>query len=167
MITAAECKPHERPWRNWAVDRNLDDRWLERLNDLETFSLTSICEGHIDDNSSAVRRHPRIILRPKETYMKALTDHWYDQKDALTGAIQQIWPENNTIIECEIQHCIVQEGDKLTDAQDTFFRITSAHKRYTIEFSECVYRWFRRTIPRIRTFDQFMKTLIIIKGERG
>ncbi|HNS56795.1 MAG TPA: hypothetical protein PKO34_07060 [Smithellaceae bacterium] len=43
-----ECKSHERPWRDWAVDRNLDNQWLERLNKLETLNLVSICEGHID-----------------------------------------------------------------------------------------------------------------------
>jgi len=32
MQTAMECKPYQRCWRDWAVDRNLEDIWLARLN---------------------------------------------------------------------------------------------------------------------------------------
>lgn len=58
------------------MDRDLGDEWLERLNKLETFSLVSICEGHINVEQTSVKRRPCIILRPKEAHLRPLTEKW-------------------------------------------------------------------------------------------
>jgi hypothetical protein len=164
---STECKTHERPWRDWAVDLNLDDQWLERLNNLETFNLINICEGHIDVYPTSVKRSPRIILRPKEAYIRPLTVHWYDLKKALAAEIERIWPGGESIVEFEIQHRLVKNEDPLEDIEDIIVRVTSERKRDMMILSAWIQKWFRQTLSRIEAFDRFMKTLIIIKEEQG
>ena len=166
MASQLKCEMHERPWRDWAVDRNLDDRWLERLNNLESFSLVSICEGHLDVEPKCVKRRPCIILRPKEAYMMPLTVRWYELKEAIAMEIERIWPDKETIVEFEIQHRLVKNGDPLEDIEDIIIRITSDRKRDVVILPEWIDHWFRQALSRIETFDLFMKTLIIIKGEQ-
>jgi len=126
---AAECKPHERNWRDWAVDRNLDDGWLERLNNLESLDLVSICEGHLDVKSTSVRRRPCIILSPKNDYLRPITECWYDLKEALAGEIERIWTGKETIIEFEIQHRLVKDEEALADIEGIIMRIASVRKK--------------------------------------
>jgi hypothetical protein len=162
---STQCKPHERPWRDWAVDRNLDDQWLEHLNNLETFDLINICEGHIDVNPTSVKRNPRIILRPKEAHIRPLTVHWYDLKEAIGDEIERIWPGGESIIDFEIQHRLVKNDYGLEDIEDIIMRITSERKKDIMILPEWIDHWFRQTLSRIEAFDQFIKTLMIIKGE--
>ena len=166
MQQAVECKTYERPWQDWAVDKNLDDRWLERLNDLESLSLVSICEGHLDCEPKSVKRRPCIILRPKESYIMPLTVRWYELKDAIAVEIERIWPDKETIVEFEIQHRLVKSGDPLEDIEDIIIRITSDRRRDMMILPEWIDHWFRQVLSRIETFDRFMKIMIIIKGEQ-
>ena len=167
MASQLKCEMHERPWRDWAVDRNLDDRWLERLNNLESLSLVSICEGHLDVKPKCFKRRPCIILRPKEAYMMPLTVRWYELKEAIAVEIERIWPDKETIVEFEIQHRLVKNGDPLEDIEDIIIRITSDRKRDVVILPEWIDHWFRQALSRIETFDQFMKTLFIINKEQG
>ncbi len=167
MKTSMECKPYQRRWRDWAVDRNLEDIWLTRLNALETLDLVSICEGHLDVRPNSVKRRPCIILRPKMDYMIPLTIGWYDLKEALAAEIKRIWPDAETIVEFEIQHRLVQNGDDPEDIEDIIIRITLKRKRDAEVLPEWVVHWFRLSLIRIQDFDRFLKTLIIIKEEQG
>lgn len=162
-----ECKSYQRHWRDWTVDRNLEDIWLARLNSLETLDLVSICEGHTDAKPTSVKRRPCIILRPKKDYIMPLTVGWYDLKAALATEIERIWPDKETIVEFEIQHRLVQNGDHPDDIEDIIIRITSERKRDAAILPEWVVLWFRLSLIRIQEFDRFLKTLIIIKPEQG
>jgi len=160
-----ECKSYERPWRDWAVDRNLDDQWLERLNNLETLNLVSICEGHIDARPTSARRSPRIALMLKKAYMRPLTEQWYDLKEDLATSIENIWPDEETIIEFEIQHRLII-NDPVEEIESIIIRIISERKRDTMLLPEWTNHWFLQALLRIETFDQLMKTMIIIKEEQ-
>ena len=159
-IMATECKSYERPWLDWAVDRNLDDQWLERLNNLETLNLVSICEGHIDARPTSARRSPRIALMLKKAYMRPLTEQWYDLKEDLATSIENIWPDEETIIEFEIQHRLVK-NDPMEEIESIIIRIISERKRDTMLLPEWTNHWFRQALLRIEIFDQFMKTMRI------
>lgn len=162
-IMATECKSYERPWLDWAVDRNLDDQWLERLNNLETLNLVSICEGHIDARPTSARRSPRIALMLKKAYMRLLTEQWYDLKEDLAASIGKIWPDEETIIEFEIQHRLVI-NDPVEEIESIIIRIISERKRDTVLLPEWTNHWFRQALSRIEAFDRLMKILVIIKG---
>ncbi|HOE34097.1 MAG TPA: hypothetical protein PLG98_12320 [Smithella sp.] len=167
MQPSIECKPYQRRWRDWAVDRNLEDLWLERLNVLETLDLVSICEGHLDARPNSVKRRPCIILRPKKDYLMPLTVGWYDLKAALAAEIKRIWPDAETIVEFEIQHRLVQNGDDPEDIEDIIIRITSKRKRDAASLPEWAALWFQHSLIRIGIFDGFLKTLIIVNPEQG
>ena len=149
------------------MDRNLDDRWFERLNDLESLSLISICEGHLNVEPKSVKRRPCIILRPKEAYMMPLTVRWYELKEAIAVEIERIWPDKETIIEFEIQHRLVKNGNPPEDIEDIIIRITSDRKRDMVILPEWIEHWFRQALSRVETFDRLMKIMIIINKEQG
>lgn len=166
MQPSVECKPYERTWRNWAVDQNLDDHWLERLNNLETFSLVGICEGHTDAKPASLRRCPRIALMLRKAYMRPLTEQWYDLKETLTTAIERTWPDKETIIEFSIQHRLAKNDDLVEEIEAIIIRIISERKRDTMLLPKWTNHWFRHALLRIEAFDQFMKTLIIFKRKQ-
>ena len=163
MDTSIQCKPYERPWRDWFVDRNLNDGWLEQLNNLETLSLVSICEGHIDARPTSVRKSPRIALMFKKDYMRPLTEKWYNLKEALTTAIEKTWPDEETIIQFEIQHRLVKNDGLVEEIEAIIIRIISERKRDTVLLPEWTNHWFRQALSRIEAFDRLMKILVIIK----
>ncbi len=151
-MSAVECKPYERTWRNLAVDRNIDDRWLERLNGLNAFDLISICEGHLDVKPTSVRRRPSAIFSLKKAYVKPFTIHWYDLKEALAAEIESIWKSEDTIVEIEIQQQIVRYDDANEgDREEIIFRFFSRRKRDAEDFPDWIEKWFVHAISRIAT----------------
>jgi hypothetical protein len=56
------CKDYEKPWKNYCVDKGLDDVWLEKLNSLGNFLLINICEGH-EKRRGVGEKEPHIYLR--------------------------------------------------------------------------------------------------------
>ena len=158
--SAVKCKPHERPWRNLAVDRNLDDRWLEHLNNLKTLDLISICEGHLDVKSTSVRRRPSAIFSLKKAYVKPFTIRWYDLKGALAAEIESIWKSEDTTVEIDIQQQIVRYDDEdVGDREEIIFRFFSRRKRDADDFHEWIEKWFLDAISRIERFDRFLERL--------
>ena len=73
------CREHERVWRNYPVDTNLDDSWLEALNGLRCFDLINICEGHV---STRGVRGPHVYVRAKGDPLAWIVHH-RDQAYAL------------------------------------------------------------------------------------
>ena len=57
------CDPGKRLWPAYQVDEGLENDWLCRLNALQLFELTSICQGHESMQRSAFRSYPHIVLR--------------------------------------------------------------------------------------------------------
>ncbi len=160
MQTAMECKPYQRCWRDWAVDRNLEDIWLKRLNALETLDLVSVCEGHTDAKPTSVKRRPSVILIVKESYLKPLTERWYEIKAALADELERIWPESDTSIELEIQHMLTRKDGQRNDEQEIILRCFSIRQRDSAQFSEWVGPWFQHTVCRIEEYDRSFKKLM-------
>jgi hypothetical protein len=155
-----ECKPYQRRWRDWAVDRNLEDIWLTRLNDLETLDLVSICEGHTDAKPTSVKRRPSVILIVKASYLKPLTGHWYEIKAALADEIERIWSESDADIELGIQHMLARKDGQREDAQEIILRCFSRRKRDSAPFSEWVGPWFQNAVCAIEEHDRSFKKLM-------
>ena len=76
--------PDRRIWNGLEVDLHLQDEWLERLNKLDNFRLTSICEGHAGERRG-FRGTPHLILRLTESYNSLITSTWYEVRTALYG----------------------------------------------------------------------------------
>jgi len=161
-VIAVECKPHERHWRYLAVDRNLDDRWLVRLNGLNALDLISICEGHLDVKPTSVRRRPSVIFSLKKAYVKPFTIRWYDLKEALDAEIEIIWKSEDTTVEIEIQQQIVRYDDEdVGDREEIIFRLFSRRKRDAEDFPKWIEKWFLDAISRIERFDRFLKSMLM------
>ncbi|MBV5326628.1 MAG: hypothetical protein JZU65_03175, partial [Chlorobium sp.] len=59
---------YQRDWRTYRVDKNLKDAWLTRLNNLNLFYVTNVCEGH----HTCVDEYPRIALMGKSDFVGKL-----------------------------------------------------------------------------------------------
>lgn len=70
------ARQDRRNWNGHDVDANLQDVWLERLNKLNNFSLTSICEGHVGERRG-LRGTPHLILRLQSGYHSLLVSTWH------------------------------------------------------------------------------------------
>jgi hypothetical protein len=40
------CKDYEKPWKNFCIDKGIENDWMETLCLLKIFDLVKICEGH-------------------------------------------------------------------------------------------------------------------------
>ena len=84
-----KCTDHEREWRGFCVDKNLQDDWLERLNSLEAFSPISICEGHCNGRAKPTQTPPHVKLRLKERFLSDIAIYWNEQKMVI---VSKVWP---------------------------------------------------------------------------
>ena len=97
-----DSHPGRRPWRHYSVDINLKDEWLEALNSLTVFDLTSICEGHPSkaDNAGSKEGHVTLMLRWEFT---AATVQYYERR---FGVLQQYLGEsfrpNSNCVDCDL-----------------------------------------------------------------
>jgi len=168
MSEAVTCQAHERLWRGRAVDRNLADSWLEKLNALRSFDLVSICEGHCDARAASVRRRPAIILRPKTALLKLLTERWFALRDAWAAAFDRLWPEGDTIVELEVQHGIVKDEGPAAAGVDIILRITCRRPRSLHDQGTYFNGWFAKAIFALDMLDHLgYKQTSFTEGEYG
>ena len=112
-----ECRPHERRWRNFCVDRALKDDWLERLNGLKVFDLISICEGHGTAAETELGRLPHFNLRLKSPIAEQLDDIWSSIRTEVGEAIDQCFSNRYTAVNFEFRSGFIKEGGRI-DPQD-------------------------------------------------
>lgn len=56
--------PEKKTWRQHQVDINLKEKWLEKLNLLKRFKLTSVCKWHYDpENPQRIRNYPQVAIK--------------------------------------------------------------------------------------------------------
>jgi hypothetical protein len=73
-------REYEREWNSYCVDKNLEDEWLIRLNDLEAFRLISICMGHSGCQTELAKAAPHIKPKPKERLLPGIARCWDENK---------------------------------------------------------------------------------------
>jgi hypothetical protein len=98
-----KCRGHEREWRGFCVDANLEDEWLARLNDLQAFDLISICEGHCNRQAEPSRTPPHIKLRLKERLLRGVASHWDEHKMAVVGKVNRLFETGDTYVNLELK----------------------------------------------------------------
>ena len=58
-----EPRSHQRRWREFNVDENLKDQWLESINDLNNLKVVSTCEGHTNDLRGSSFPHVNLTIK--------------------------------------------------------------------------------------------------------
>jgi hypothetical protein len=148
------CKDYERPWRDFCVDRNLEDDWLERLNDLKTLNLVGICEGHPDRPPGTFGRFPQINLRLKESVLPGIADHWQDLRSAMLNEASNLFLLGDTDVRIELKFLLRAGRGKLIYQEDLAMRLRSYQARDAAEMGADTFEWFERAVDRIAKMDQ-------------
>lgn len=138
-----------------AVDRNLQDGWLERLNGLQAFELLSICEGH--RNRRANFAHINLGLR--ERFVPTGAAQWDEVRRALANELDRLFPAADTGVDVDLKFTIHRGTQATVCREDLTVRIRRRRARSTDVMDESTRRWFCRTLSGIEDLDRLMDLL--------
>lgn len=155
-----DCRPFERRWRNYCVDRNLKDDWLERLNGLKIFDLISICEGHEDEADIVARRLPHFNLRVRENMIGMLDRRWGSDRERIGQALDAAFENRFVSAKFEIRSGFIKERRTIDPQDIALLKIGPAVD--VLDFDRIYYgaEWFEENIAAAEAFDQFLFDLL-------
>jgi hypothetical protein len=154
-----KCRDHEREWRGFCVDQNLEDGWLERLNGLGAFGLISICEGHCDGGSEPSGTPPHIKLRLTEALLPGIARHWDEHKMAILNAVSQLFQTGDTYVNLELKFKLRSGTGRLNYQEDLIVRIHGRQARDSEEMDTRTHDWFGQSVNRIEELDSLIALL--------
>lgn len=154
-----KCRDHEREWRGFCVDRNLEDDWLARLNDLDTFDLISICEGHCGRQTEPSRTPPHIKLRLKERLLPGIASHWDKHKMAILGKVNELFQAGDAYVNLELKFKLRSSTGRLSYQEEMIMRVHGLQARAVEEMGPLTRIWFQRSVERIEEVDHFIASL--------
>jgi hypothetical protein len=154
--TRRPCREHEREWRGYCVDHNLEDHWLEQLNELEVFDLISICEGHVTNHRNSPNGRPHVNLRIKRTYKSAVINSWAALHARLDQMVQECFNPESTQYEFELRLGTRSTRNGQRRREDFVVKLRSTTRRFTDGPEESLSNWYSEIVPSIRKFDQLL-----------
>ena len=150
-----ECEPHQRRWRSYCVDRNLEDSWLEKLNSLFCLNLISICEGH--QNSRAPRGvYPHINLRLKEQYLPLLLNDFDNIAQKLQTEFMQFFGNENTYADMTTTIRLYVSPGQQGIRRDFVIHIECLQARTSVMLDQFTKDWFSSITDRICEIDKIL-----------
>lgn len=149
-----ECKAYERQWRNYCVDKNLDDEWLERLNKLKAFRLVGICEGHMNKRSGSTSKYPHVNLTLRDEIIDRVAQEWPDLKTALLKDAKDIFEDDETKTRLEMNHRLRIRKRKIVSQDEMKIRMVSNRSRDRDPMGKEMRRWFEGCVNRIEDLDR-------------
>jgi len=152
------CRDHEREWRGYCVDKNLEDDWLLRLNDLATFDLISICEGHCD-RSDPPRTPPHIKLKINEDSLPRIATRWDEHKMAVLNAVSRHFQVGDTYVNLELKFKLRSTTGRLNYEENLIMRIHGRRARESEEMDAGTRLWFQQNVERIEELDGLIADL--------
>lgn len=153
------CKDHEREWNGFCVDRNLEDEWLTRLNDLGAFGLISICEGHCGRRSGSSKSPPHIKLRLKETLLPRVAQRWDESKMAIVSEVNRLFQTGDTYVNLELKFKLRSGTSRLVYREELVVRIHRRHARTSEDMDPETRGWFQRSVDRVEELDRLIARL--------
>lgn len=155
-----ECRPFERRWRNYCVDRGLKDDWLERLNALKIFDLISICEGHEDEADVVARRLPHFNLRVRENMIGTLERRWSSDRERIGNALDGAFENRFVSAKFEMRSGFIKERKAIEPQDIALLKIGPVVD--VLDFDRIYYgaEWFEENIAAAEAFDQFLFELL-------
>ena len=150
------CNEYERRWRNYCVDKNLDDEWLERLNKLKAFRLVGICEGHMKRRSGSTSKYPNVNLTLQDEFIDRVAEKWPDLKTALLKESKKIFEDDETKIRLEMNHRLRIRKRKIVSQDEMKIRMVSNRSRDRDELGKEMMRWFEGCISQIEELDRIV-----------
>ena len=148
------CKEYERRWRDFCVDKNLEDDWLERLNDLRAFILVGICEGHSDNESLSSKRYPQINFRLRKSLLKGIAADWDHLRIEMLQETGKLLHSDNTNMRLELSFRLRAGQGRLVYHEDLKMNVMCFQERRTEGLEEETRAWFEGLIDQIEEIDR-------------
>lgn len=142
-------KNYQRKWREYSVDKNLRDDWLERINSLKILEVLSICEGHYTFDQT----HSWIKFCVKDDFYEKFVNYFQDEIVLLDTL--------NNYISSEIcYYCEIIKGIS-NDTKSSNFGIikevkmsfVSNRPRMSADFTDIDFSWFENTVLTVEKID--------------
>jgi len=138
---------NKRQWRYHKVDENLQDSWLEELNSLKLFSMTSICEGHPRSLG------PHVCFRLKVDHFAVVLDHHEELIVVSNSSIEETFKH-----ELDSRVSIISKIHRVSSgvAKSLLIQVSMVTFESVSEFNGETRNWFDRTVDCIKRLDALM-----------
>jgi len=149
------------------VDKNLEDDWLERLDNLQSLRVISICEGHYypDQSARSSRRFPHIKLRLKEQFLPDISSQWRQLQPVISNELHRLFYCVDTYLDVELKFRYKWRGVRFAYQEDLTLRINGRCARDSEEMDAATREWFERTVGRVEQLDGAIGAQICSEGE--
>jgi cation transport regulator ChaC len=156
-----ECDPGKRLWRAYQVDEGLENEWLHRLNALQVFELTSICEGHESTQRISLRSSPHIILRLRADVVSSAirliqkgASSELPQPESLPLGSNGTWA-----IEHERKLVLSTSANQFRTSDRILLRAIGSVPIRTASDRKHTTDWFTTVIPELEAYDKLLSVL--------
>lgn len=151
-----DLQAHEKRWRDYYVDKNLEERWLETLNDLDAFNLISICEGHFAQQKSSSRKFPHISLKLKEQLLLGFVKDWDTLRAEVLNEVHQLFQKGDTYFNLELRFKLRAGRGRLVYQEELGLKLRCFQARMSVAMDSGSYQWFDQSIESIKALDQII-----------
>ncbi len=152
-----DCQTHEKRWRNYCVDKNLDEHWLEELNSLKAFNLVSICEGHYSQSKNPSKRFAHITLKLKVSLLPGFVKDWETLRSEVLNEVHNLFEKNDTYFNLELRFKLRAGRGRLVYQEELTLKMRNFGARISEEMDANSYHWFEQSVGAIKTLDQIIK----------
>jgi hypothetical protein len=154
-----QCREYEREWNGYCVDKNLEDDWLIRLNDLAAFGLISICEGHSGRQTEPAKTAPHIKLRLKEHLLPGIARRWDEHKMSIVSEVNGLFQGSDTYVGLELKFKLRSRTGRLNYEESLMVGIHGRQGRTLEEMDTETRDWFQQSIGRVEALDRLVTGL--------
>jgi len=155
MITK-ECQAHEKRWRDFCVDKNLEEIWLEDLNNLKTLNLISICEGHYGQKSHATSKFTHINLKLKEVLLPGFLKEWETLRPGVLNEVHNLFQKGDTYFNFELRFKIRTGRGRLVYQEELVIKMRRYQPRVAKEMDAECHQWFDQSVASIKALDDII-----------
>ena len=154
------ARQDRRNWNGHDVDANLQDVWLERLNKLNNFSLTSICEGHVGERRG-LRGTPHLILRLQSGYHSLLVSTWHKIRPVIYAGFTCDQDINLCKVSIELTSKIrLNRGASQSSDDKLLIRIEATNHRTVNEPKAWLVDFLSQSVILAETLDRFFGEIL-------
>lgn len=145
---------YQRTWRDYQVDKNLADEWLESLNRLSCFELVSVCEGHCQCND----KYPKLVLFGSRLVLNSLKQSIVDRvpiQNFLNSCIG-----SNTCYSLTYTTGISSDLEDVHHNGSIKLSIRRMQPRISEELDASTTIWFEQAVHVVEMFDELVCSLL-------
>ncbi len=151
-----KCRQYERPWREFCVDKNLEDDWLERLNNLKVFDLINICEGHPERATHTATRYAHIYLKLKDSHIRGLGKDWETIRPTLLKDVHRLFQDGKILLNLDLNFKIRSDQGRFVYQEGLRLKLRANEASKTVSLDDFVRSWFETCIHCMEILDKIL-----------